>query len=62
MSQPLNKLAPFVVHGVNGEVILQVNQQGVQVLNIIFPDGSVLTSAGVSTSPINSEDVDCGTF
>jgi len=55
LNQPINKLAPFEVLDDNGVPIIQVDERGVLVDVIIFPDGSTQSSAAVSST-------DSGTF
>ncbi len=59
MNQPLNNLAPFRVTDDNGEIIIQVDENGVTVKGIRFPDGSYQYTAGTVTSPST---LDSGTF
>jgi len=61
MTQPLNKLAPFYVE-LEEVLTLKVDENGVQVSTLIFPDGSTLTSANSVSNLSNSSDIDSGTY
>ena len=58
LQQPLNNLAPFKVVDENGEIIIQVDANGVTVKGIVFPDGTYTSTA----NPINLSNLDSGTF
>ena len=55
-TQPINKLAAFEVVEDEGEPIIRVDENGVEVKVLIFPDGSTQNSAATP------KDTDCGTF